>query len=116
MPNSLYDGGLGDNNVLPWPVVTADQPAPETAASQQVPPEPQPKRPRWLRVGSDVEVAGYVRTELMRDYGTVHYCEGEFWRFTGKQWEVVPEGSLRRTVMTTLPEPIGSEGPGVITC
>jgi len=52
----------------------------------------------------------------MRDYGTVHYCEGEFWRFTGKQWEVVPEGSLRRTVMTTLPEPIGSEGPGVITC
>ena len=78
MTSSLYDSGRGDNNVFSQPVVTPDQPAPETAAAQQVPPNPQPKRPTWLNAGSDVEVAGYVGTELMRDCGTVHYCEGEF--------------------------------------
>jgi phage/plasmid-associated DNA primase len=65
------------------------------AASQQVPPDPQPQRPRWLKVGSDVEIAGYVKEELIRDYGSVPYCEGEFWRFTGKQWEIIPHESLR---------------------
>jgi phage/plasmid-associated DNA primase len=94
----LYDSGPDENNGLPQPVVTPDQPAGEMAAAQQIPPDPQWKRPRWLKVGSDVEVAGYVKTELMHDYGTVHYCEGEFWRFTGKQWEIIPHESLRRLV------------------
>jgi len=98
LTSSLYDSGRAENNVLPEPAVTPDQPAAETAATQQAPSDPQPKRPRWLKVGSDVEVASYVKTELMYDYGTVHYCEGEFWRFTGKQWEIIPHESLRCTV------------------
>ena len=95
MTTSLYDGDLGDNNVSPRPVVTPDQPAPETAAAQQVPPNPQWKRPIWLNAGSDVEVAGYVGAELMRDYGTVHYCEGEFWLYEGTHWKQIAEEQLR---------------------
>jgi phage/plasmid-associated DNA primase len=34
----------------------------------------------------------------MYDYGSVPYCEGEFWRFTGKQWEIIPHESLRLIV------------------
>ena len=98
MTSSLYDSGLGDNNVLPRAVVVPDQPASETAAAQQVPPDAQPKRPTWLKVGSDVEVAGYVKRELMCDHGTVHHCEGDFWRFTGRQWEAIPREALRRIV------------------
>jgi putative DNA primase/helicase len=95
LTDSLYDSDPAVNNVLPEAVVPPDQPAPEKAATQQARPEPQSKRPRWLKVGSDVEVARYVKTELMYDYGSVHYCEGEFWRFTGKQWEIIPHKSLR---------------------
>jgi hypothetical protein len=95
LTTSLYDSGPDENNGWPKPVVTLDQPTAETTTTQQVPPEPQPNRPRWLRVGSDVEVASYVKTELIHDYGSVPHCEGEFWRFTGKQWEIIPHESLR---------------------
>jgi len=67
----LYDSGPDANNGLPKPVVTPDQTAAETMATQQPLSDPQPKRPRWLKVGSDVEVARYVKTELMHDYGSV---------------------------------------------
>jgi hypothetical protein len=98
LTTSLYDSGPYENNGWPKPVVTLDQPTAETTTTQQVPSEPHPNRPRWLRVGSDVEVASYVKTELIHDYGSVPHCEGEFWRFTGKQWEIIPHESLRRIV------------------
>jgi P4 family phage/plasmid primase-like protien len=87
MDNSIYQTVAVENNGLPRSVTTTE----ETSDSQ-------PKRPNWLRVGSDVEVAGYVNTELMCDYGSVLHCEGEFWRFTGKQWEIIPHEKLRRIV------------------
>jgi P4 family phage/plasmid primase-like protien len=94
----IYDSGTDEDKRLPQRVNGGGQTAAETAATQEVPADPQPKTPRWLKVGSDVEVASYVKTELTYDYGTVHYCEGEFWRFTGKQWEAIPQDSLRRIV------------------
>jgi P4 family phage/plasmid primase-like protien len=98
LTNSLYDSAPDENNGLPKPVVTPDQPVAKTATTQQPLSDPQPRRPRWLKVGSDVEVARYVKEELAHDYGFVPYCEGEFWRFTGKQWEMIPHESLRRIV------------------
>jgi phage/plasmid-associated DNA primase len=57
--------------------------------------DPEQKRPGWLRAGSDVEIAGYVEKELLRDYGSVLLCEGEFWRYTGTHWEPIAEDVLR---------------------
>jgi phage/plasmid-associated DNA primase len=82
---SVYDNGPVDNNGLPQPVSATGQT-----------PDPQPKKPSWLRAGSDVEIAGYIKQELMSDSGSVPYCEGEFWRYADTYWEKIPHDKLRR--------------------
>ena len=48
-----------------------------------------------LRIGSDVELAGLVADELSGLHGEVVHSEGEFWRFDGTRWVVIPETEIR---------------------
>jgi class 3 adenylate cyclase len=76
---------------------------------QAVPRQP-PKRSSWLRIDSDVEIAGCIKDELERAHGSVPYCEGEFWRYDGTHWEPIPSGTLRRLVHSYDGIPFGERG------
>lgn len=57
-----------------------------------------PSKPPRLKLGSDVELAGRIAWELKRDFDLVPYCEGEFWRYTGTHWELLPRDEMERRV------------------
>jgi hypothetical protein len=52
-----------------------------------------------LTVGSDAEIAQRIGMELGRQHGKTVYCEGEFLRWGGKCWVVIPEHELRQMVL-----------------
>jgi P4 family phage/plasmid primase-like protien len=45
-----------------------------------------------------VEIARRIAHELKQDFGSVPYCEGEFWRYIGTHWEPISQDELRRRV------------------
>jgi len=99
LTEALYDNGPAENNGLPQPVSATGKTR-----------DPQPKRPSWLRVGSDVDVAGYIKEELTREYGLVPSCEGEFWRYANTHWEKIPHDELRCRVHAYDGIPTGPSG------
>jgi P4 family phage/plasmid primase-like protien len=80
-----------------------------TTTEQAVPDQPA-KRSSALRIGSDVEIARCIKDELKRDHAAVPYCEGEFWRYTGAQWEPIEREKLRRLVHAYDGVPFGDRG------
>jgi phage/plasmid-associated DNA primase/phage/plasmid primase-like uncharacterized protein len=46
-------------------------------------------------IGSDIEIAGRVREDLIERYGPVLYAEGSFWRYGKTHWEPIDEQELR---------------------
>jgi putative DNA primase/helicase len=95
---SVYDGGAGDCNRLPEPVISHEQSATETAAMETVLPAPQINPPVWLELGSDIEIAKLIAWRLKRECGTIPHSEGQFWRYIGTHWEPIPREELRRHV------------------
>ncbi|MDD3182189.1 MAG: toprim domain-containing protein [Alphaproteobacteria bacterium] len=53
---------------------------------------------RTVYIGSDIEIAGRVREDLIDRYGPVLYAEGSFWRYGKTQWEPIEEQELRLCV------------------
>lgn len=51
--------------------------------------------PRFLEIGSDVELAGLALAELERKHGKIIHAEGSFWRYGGTHWVPFDESSLR---------------------
>lgn len=51
-----------------------------------------------LFVGSDVEIAGRVREDLIERFGRIVSAEGAFWRFGGTHWEPIEDHELRIAV------------------
>ena len=50
---------------------------------------------RTVFIGSDVEIAGRVREDMIEKYGQVIYAEGAFWRYDETHWAVIPDHELR---------------------
>jgi P4 family phage/plasmid primase-like protien len=53
---------------------------------------------RFLDIGSDVEIAHRVRTDLIERFGEIVHAEGAFWRYCGTHWEPIIDHELRRAV------------------
>jgi putative DNA primase/helicase len=94
----IYENGPGDDKEMPGSVNVIEQ----------TPDQPR-KKPR-LSVGSDVEIASCIKAKLVHDYHSVPHCEGEFWRYTGKQWETIPHEELRLIVHAYDGMPIPPKG------
>jgi hypothetical protein len=106
---SLYESSPAGCNGLAEPVTETAQTA--SAAEDTLPtPARQQPRPRHLRWGSDVEIAGLIQDELKRDYRTLPFCDGEFWRYIGTYWEPVLRQELRRVVHAYDGLPFGERG------
>ena len=84
-----------------------------SAVTEKAPPRSQPSEPPPLQIGSDVDIAGRVAWKLMRDFGSMPYCEGEFWRYAGTHWEPIPEDEMRRLVHDCDGLPFGNKGERV---
>ncbi len=50
---------------------------------------------RTVFIGSDVEIAGRVREDLMEKHGKIVHAEGKFWRYGATHWEAIPDHELR---------------------
>lgn len=50
---------------------------------------------RTVFIGSDVEIAGRIREDLMEKHGKIVHAEGCFWRYGGTHWEFIPDRDLR---------------------
>lgn len=50
---------------------------------------------RTVFIGSDVEIAGRVREDLIERYGKIIHAEGHFWRYGTTHWEAIPDHELR---------------------
>lgn len=50
---------------------------------------------RTVFIGSDVEIAGRVREDLIEQYGQVIHAEGSFWRYNKTHWMAIPDHELR---------------------
>jgi hypothetical protein len=54
---------------------------------------------KQLKRASDTEIATLIAKDLQKKYrNNVLGCEGEFWRYTGAQWEVIPQSEINRIV------------------
>lgn len=53
------------------------------------------ERARTVFIGSDVEIAGRVREDLIERHGKVVHAEGHFWRYAATHWEAIPDHELR---------------------
>jgi phage/plasmid-associated DNA primase len=54
--------------------------------------------PRLLKIGSDIEIAAGVASDLCSSRGSVIFCEGEFWDYDRTHWQAVDWAELRRAV------------------
>ena len=70
----------------------------QTTAAQQRVRKPRQKPLPRLEIGSDVEIANRIKCGLERDFSSVPYSEGEFWRYSGTHWEPISRDELRRRV------------------
>lgn len=50
---------------------------------------------RTIFIGSDVEIAGRIREDLMEKHGKIVHAEGQFWRYGATHWEAIPPYELR---------------------
>lgn len=50
---------------------------------------------RTIFIGSDVEIAGRVREDMIDKYGRIIHAEGHFWRYGATHWESIPDHELR---------------------
>jgi hypothetical protein len=54
-----------------------------------------------LKRGSDVEIANEIAKDLRKKHANkVLASEGEFWRYAGTQWELIPQSEINRTVQS----------------
>lgn len=52
---------------------------------------------RTVFIGSDVEIAGRLREDLMEKHGKIVHAEGKFWRYGATHWDSIPDHELRIT-------------------
>ena len=98
MNNPFYLSGPHENKGLPHlESTTEDKRAESGAIGEPVAAPRSSERPR-LDLGSDVEIAHLIEWQLKRDFRSVPFCEGEFWRYSGPHWEPIPRDELRRRV------------------
>jgi hypothetical protein len=96
--NPFYLSGPHENKGLPHlESTTEDKRAESGAIGEPVAAPRSSERPR-LDLGSDVEIAHLIEWQLKRDFRSVPFCEGEFWRYSGPHWEPIPRDELRRRV------------------
>ncbi|MGE0190132.1 MAG: phage/plasmid primase, P4 family [Steroidobacteraceae bacterium] len=50
---------------------------------------------RTVFIGSDVEIAGRVREDLIDNHGRIVHAEGHFWRYAATHWKAIPDHELR---------------------
>jgi len=98
LTKSMYNNGPVESNGLPEPLITPHQSAGDTEASEQAIVARLPTTLPLLLLGSDVEIARLVASQLKRRFGSVPYCEGQFWAYTDTYWEPIPRDELRRLV------------------
>ena len=94
MTKSVYDNGPHASNGVP---VRSRHPS---------------KKPPAIKYGSDVEIARRIEWELKRDFNVVPHCEGDFWRYTGTHWELLPRDELQRRIQACDGLPWGGREGG----
>jgi P4 family phage/plasmid primase-like protien len=50
---------------------------------------------RMVYIGSDVEISGRVKEDLIERYGKIVHAEGAFWRYGTSHWEAIADHELR---------------------
>jgi hypothetical protein len=88
----------------------------QTAAAGQGVRKPRQKPLPRLRIGSDVEIANRLKCGLEREFGSVPYCEGEFWRYIVTHWEPIPKDETRCRVHACDGLPWGERSKRVQLC
>ena len=65
------------------------------------------KKGRRLSVGSDVEIARRISSDLASEHGEVVFCEGAFWHFATAHWAPFSDAEMRRAVHAYDGSPFG---------
>lgn len=81
------------------------------AAIQPAAPNDGSLKPAPLIIGSDVEIAQRISTQLREQHGEVVFCEGKLWHYRGTHWQAFCANELRRNVHAFDGAPINDNRP-----